>query len=246
MFTYHFPAINSSAWASVSVAEPSNEPLSAPAIGTTTAPFFPDSAEWKCAAVAGPDRPVTLPFQDSCLLEVSKVAVTAPLPLLSTGGTSFEDFRSAFKLTKAARAGAENRTAAVQARAARPDRTNVVFIRVLPRNAENASHRGNTLYPELFRQEIFSETQAESTCWRARHKSRIPSDVESRHPRRIPRRPARPSRRRSVGTAQEPRNCGWRRASPDIRGAAYHGLLLLLLADPYPFVKTHLGEGATL
>ena len=71
-------------------------------IGTTTAPFLPDSAEWKCAAVAGPDRPVTLPFQDSCLLAVSKVAVTEPLPLLSTRGTSFEDFRSAFKLIEAA------------------------------------------------------------------------------------------------------------------------------------------------
>src|SRR4029078_12429799 len=103
MFTYHLPAINSSAWASVSVAEPSKEPLSAPAIGTTTAPFFPDSAEWKCAAVAGPDRPLTLPFQDSCLLAVSKVAVTEPLPLLSTGGTSFEDFRSAFRLVVPAR-----------------------------------------------------------------------------------------------------------------------------------------------
>src|SRR6186997_284103 len=130
MFTYHLPAINSSAWASVSVAEPSNEPLSAPAIGTTTAPFVPDSAEWKCAAVAGPDRPVTLPFHDNCLLAVSKVAVTEPLPLLSTGGTSFEDFRSAFRLIEAANAGAASRTAAV--RAAKPDRTNVVVITAPP------------------------------------------------------------------------------------------------------------------
>src|SRR6185436_20431627 len=124
MFTYHLPAINSSACASVRVAEPSKEPLSAPAIGTATAPFLPDSAAWKCAAVAGPDRPVTLPFHDSCLLAVSKVAVTEPLPLLSTGGTSFEDFRSAFSLIVAARAGAASTTAAAQARAVRPDRTN--------------------------------------------------------------------------------------------------------------------------
>src|SRR6478736_770737 len=146
MFTYHFPAINSSACASVSVADPSKEPLSAPAIGTTTAPFFPDSAEWKCAAVAGPDKPVTLPFQDSCLLAVSKAAVTEPLPLLSTGGTSFEDFRSAFRLIVAARVGVASTTAAAQARAVRPDRTNVVVIRLLPRNAENALHTGGTLY----------------------------------------------------------------------------------------------------
>src|SRR5215510_5696286 len=132
MFTYHLPAIKSSACASVSVADPSNAPLSAPAIGTTTAPFFPDSAEWKCAAVAGPDRPVTLPFHESCLLAVSKVAVTEPLPWLSTGGTSFEDLRSAFKLTMAARAGAENRTATVQARAARLDRADVVVIEAPP------------------------------------------------------------------------------------------------------------------
>src|SRR5262249_18108184 len=69
--TYHLPASNSSAWASVSVAEPSNEPLSAPAIGTTTPPFFPGSPEWKCAAVAGPLRPDTVPFQDNFLLAVS-------------------------------------------------------------------------------------------------------------------------------------------------------------------------------
>src|SRR5215510_16176069 len=128
MFTYHFPAIKSSACASVSVAEPSKLPLSAPAIGTTTAPFFPDSAEWKWAAVAGPDKPVTLPFHASCLLAVSKVAVTEPLPWLSTGGTSFEDLSSAFRLTMAAKAGAESRTAAVQARAAKPERINVVVI----------------------------------------------------------------------------------------------------------------------
>jgi hypothetical protein len=64
------------------------------------------------------------------LLAVSKVAVTEPLPLLSTGGTSFEDFRSAFRLIEAARAGAESRT--VQARAARPDRTKVVVIKAPP------------------------------------------------------------------------------------------------------------------
>src|ERR1044071_469576 len=132
MFTYHFPAINSAAGASVSVAEPSKEPLSAPAIGTTTAPFFPDSAEWKCAAVAGPDNPVTVPFQDNCLLAVSKVAATEPLPLLSTGGTSFEDFRSAFKLIVAAKAVAESRTVTVQARAVRPDRKKDVVIKAPP------------------------------------------------------------------------------------------------------------------
>src|SRR4029079_3329918 len=208
MVTDHLPAINSSAWASVSVAEPSKEPLSAPAIGTTTAPFFPDSAEWKCAAVAGPDRPVTLPFQDSCLLAVSNVAVTEPLPLLSTGGTSFEDFRSAFRLTEAAKADADNRIAAVQARAAKPDRTNVVVIRLLPRNAENASHRRNTLYPGLFRREIFNERRAGSKCWRTCRRPHIPSGVESRRLRRIPRTPVRPSRPHNAGTASEPQNCG--------------------------------------
>src|SRR5690242_3179846 len=132
MLTYHFPAINSSAWASVRVAEPSKEPLSAPAMGTTTAPFLPLSAAWKCAAVAGPERPVTLPFQDSCLLAVSNVAVTDPLPLLSLGGTSLAGFRSALRLIVAAKAGTESTTAAAHARAARPDRTNVVVIKAPP------------------------------------------------------------------------------------------------------------------
>jgi hypothetical protein len=50
--------------------------------------------------------------------------------LLSTGGTSYDDFRSAIKLIEAAKAGAESRT--TQARAAKPDRTNVIVIKAPP------------------------------------------------------------------------------------------------------------------
>src|SRR5512139_2348664 len=134
--------MRSAACTSVSVAVPSKDPLSAPAIGTTTGPFFPDSAAWKCAAVAGPVRPVTLPFQDSCLLVVSKVAVTEPLPLLSTGGTSLEAFRSALRLTVAAVDGAARTNVAAQARAAKPDRTNIVVIQAPPLECVDAYTQG--------------------------------------------------------------------------------------------------------
>src|SRR3974390_1872086 len=119
MLTYHLPAIRSSACVSVSVAAPSKESLSAPMIGTVTGPFLPAAAALKAAAVTGPLRPDTVPFHDSLLLSVSKVAITEPVPLLSFGGTSLDAFRSAFKSTIAAIDGAAHHSKAPQARAIR-------------------------------------------------------------------------------------------------------------------------------
>src|ERR1700728_649876 len=50
MLTYQLPAVRSAAWASVSVADPSNG-LALDLIGTATPAFLPAAAgPWKCAA----------------------------------------------------------------------------------------------------------------------------------------------------------------------------------------------------
>ena len=73
--TYHWPAIRSEAWASVSVAYPLNGlangcPLVEIQIATPA--FLPGSAgPWKCAAVTGPVRPEKLPLQVSILVDGS-------------------------------------------------------------------------------------------------------------------------------------------------------------------------------
>src|SRR5581483_4307165 len=157
MFTYHLPAIRSSACASVSVALPSKAALSAPVMGTTTGPFLPASPAWKCAAVAGPVRPDTLPFHVSCLLAVSKVAVTEPLALLSTGGTSFEALRSAFRLTMAAMAGRESAIIAVHVRAAKPDRANVVLITAPPFGMQKTHCKEGTPFTGTYSREAVTE-----------------------------------------------------------------------------------------
>src|SRR5437868_10360809 len=107
--------MRSAACASVSVALPSTGLAVALGIATATPAFLPASAgPWKCAAVAGPDRPLYVSFQLNFFDAASYSRSAVPLPALVFGGTSDLLSSVAFILS-AARAGPAKAIAAPSA-----------------------------------------------------------------------------------------------------------------------------------